>query len=51
VNANGLGLRVLRPPLEIEGYDVVATWHERQHHDPAHAWLRGLLAGVAAGVA
>ena len=42
-----LGLRRLAPPLELEGFTTSMVWHERQHADPAHTWLRGAIAGVA----
>jgi DNA-binding transcriptional LysR family regulator len=37
-------LRVLPAPLEIPGYTISQHWHERWHRDPAHVWLRGVLA-------
>jgi DNA-binding transcriptional LysR family regulator len=40
-------LRLLPPPFEIPGFDVVAVWHPRVHQDPAHRWLRGRLAQTA----
>lgn len=45
-----LGLRQLAPPIELEGFSMSMAWHERQHADPAHAWLRGLIAEVAKGL-
>ena len=42
-----LGLRQLPPPMELEGFSMVMAWHERQHADPAHRWLRALVAAVA----
>ena len=42
-----LGLRQLAPPLELDGFSMSMVWHERQHADPAHSWLRGLVAAVA----
>jgi len=33
-------LQIVTPPLAIPGYDMGMIWHERSHHDPAHAWLR-----------
>lgn len=42
------GLRTFAPPLDIPGFGVVALWHPRLHKDPAHKWLRELLAAVAA---
>lgn len=37
---------VREPPLSISGFTKIAAWHERMHHDQAHAWLRGRLAEV-----
>jgi DNA-binding transcriptional LysR family regulator len=42
-----LGLRQLAPPIELEGFSMSMVWHERQHADPAHVWLRALIAAVA----
>lgn len=42
-----LGLRQLAPPLELPGFTMTMVWHERQHVDPAHVWLRELIASVA----
>lgn len=39
--------RVFEPPVAIPGFDVIACWHERLDRDPAHRWLRELLATVA----
>src|SRR5262245_27437920 len=36
-------LVVLKPPLEVEGFDVIAVWHQRVHTDTAHRWLRNRL--------
>ncbi|HKY21373.1 MAG TPA: LysR family transcriptional regulator [Vicinamibacterales bacterium] len=41
-----LGLQVLAPPIEFEPFDVMVLWHERFHKDPAHQWLRGLIAEI-----
>lgn len=40
-------LRILEPPLKIEGFTVASIWHERNHRDPAQAWLRELLLELA----
>jgi DNA-binding transcriptional LysR family regulator len=50
--AEPLGLVVLGPPadLRLAGFRVSSIWHERTHGDPAHAWLRGLIADVAVGI-
>ena len=42
-----LGLRQLAPPIELEGFSMMMVWHERQHADPAHAWVRGRIAELA----
>ena len=38
------GLRVLPPPLEIDGIDVHVAWHRRRDNDPALGWLRTRIA-------
>jgi DNA-binding transcriptional LysR family regulator len=47
--APAVNLKVLPPPSEIDlpGFDVRLCWHERDHGDPAHAWLRAQIAAVA----
>ena len=40
-------LRVLPPPIEIPGFDVVAVWHPRVHDHAPHRWLRERLAKTA----
>jgi DNA-binding transcriptional LysR family regulator len=40
-------LRIFAPPVEVPGFDVIAAWHARVHDDPAHRWLRDLVAAVA----
>ena len=42
-----LGLRQIAPPLELPGFTMTMVWHERQHVDPAHVWLRDTIATVA----
>jgi DNA-binding transcriptional LysR family regulator len=42
-----LGLRQLAPPLELSGFTMSMVWHERQHADAAHTWLRSMIAAVA----
>ncbi len=37
-------LTFMDPPVEIGGFTISQLWHERRHHDPAHLWLRALLA-------
>lgn len=33
--------------MELQGFSMLMAWHERQHADPAHQWLRALIATVA----
>jgi DNA-binding transcriptional LysR family regulator len=42
-----LGLRRIPPPLELTTFTMAMLWHERQHVDRAHVWLRELIAAVA----
>jgi len=44
---NDTRLAVLKPPVEVPSFDVIAAWHPRVHKDPAHRWLRSRLAEVA----
>lgn len=45
-------VRALAPPpeLPLPGFDIRLVWHERDQLDPAHAWLRSLIAAVAKDV-
>lgn len=36
-------LRVIKPPIEVDGFDVIAAWHSRMQHDRTHSWLRDYL--------
>lgn len=38
-----LGLRMLKPPLELPSGSVFVYWHERMHRDPGHRWFREAL--------
>ncbi|HEU5160389.1 MAG TPA: LysR substrate-binding domain-containing protein [Streptosporangiaceae bacterium] len=42
-----LGLKALEPPIELEPIIETLWWHEDHDHDPAHAWLRGLIIEAA----
>jgi DNA-binding transcriptional LysR family regulator len=42
-------LAVLELPFDMPGFDMSQAWHERLRGDPAHAWFRKLVAGVARG--
>ncbi len=41
-------LRIVPAPPEITGLDYGMLWHPRLEADPAHRWLRELMAAVAA---
>jgi DNA-binding transcriptional LysR family regulator len=45
-----LPLVLLPPPIELGTFTVSQLWHERSTDDPGHAWLRGLLREVVAGL-
>jgi len=36
-------LQLLEPPVQLGLIRVSQVWHERQHYDPAHIWLRQLV--------
>lgn len=50
--APAVNLKVLEPPAELDlpGFDVRLCWHERDHADPAHSWLRAQVTAVAKSV-
>ena len=39
-------LKVLPPPVDLGTFPVDMAWHNRYRHDPAHQWLRSLIADV-----
>jgi DNA-binding transcriptional LysR family regulator len=41
-------LRVLEPPLPLPGFTFIQVYAEANRGDPAHTWLRGLIAEVCA---
>src|SRR5699024_9101643 len=41
-----LPLQILEPPVPMPIFTISQVWHERQHNDPAHRWLRGLVAAA-----
>lgn len=42
--AGNPSLRVVEPPLEVPGFEMVMVWPNRVHRDPAHEWLREQIA-------
>jgi DNA-binding transcriptional LysR family regulator len=47
LHKNDNRLVVLKPPVEVPGFDVIAVWHPRVDKDMAHRWLRSRLAQIA----
>ena len=43
-------LRLVQPPIEVPGFDVIAAWHARSQQDPAHKWLRDNLVQVSSAL-
>jgi LysR family nod box-dependent transcriptional activator len=43
-------IRLLEPPVEFPMLVEMLWWHPRATADPAHAWLRERIVGVAAGL-
>lgn len=46
--ADALGLVTMPPPLALPKIQMAVAWHERDHEDPPHRWLREQLLAVAA---
>jgi DNA-binding transcriptional LysR family regulator len=38
---------LLKPPIQVPGFDVIAVWHPRVDKDSAHRWLRRRLVETA----
>lgn len=45
-----LPLRLFEPPLRLRPSHVGMVWHDSLEDDPAHRWLRGAIAEVAAQI-
>jgi DNA-binding transcriptional LysR family regulator len=50
-HAERFGLQIFKPPIDLPPYDIDQIWHPRVEADPAHIWLRRLVASVARGIA
>jgi LysR family nod box-dependent transcriptional activator len=48
--AREMGLRVLRPPIELPQVRIHMYWNARNTREPGHAWLRAALLATAADV-
>jgi DNA-binding transcriptional LysR family regulator len=40
-------LRILEPPIKLEGFTVGQIWHERNQREPAQLWLREVVLKLA----
>ena len=43
-------LEARKPPVGLDDAAFYLYWHARNHHNPAHAWLRQQLFEVSAGL-
>lgn len=43
---DGRALTPLPVPFPLPGVPAVVTWHRRHDSDPAHRWIRGIVAGI-----
>lgn len=48
--AKMLPLRIFEPPLKLRTSQIGMVWHNSLHDDPAHRWLREMIAEVSATV-
>jgi DNA-binding transcriptional LysR family regulator len=44
--AEGKNMKLLPLPFEVPGFTITQNWHERFSLEPAHQWLRGVVAGL-----
>jgi DNA-binding transcriptional LysR family regulator len=44
---NDQRLVVLKPPVAVPGFDMIAVWHPRVDRELAHRWLRNRLVEIA----
>jgi DNA-binding transcriptional LysR family regulator len=44
---NDKRLVVLKPPVAVPGFDVIAVWHPRVDRELAHRWLRNRLVEIS----
>ena len=44
---NNRRLVLLKPPVDVPDFDVIAVWHQRVDRDIAHRWLRRRLVEIA----
>lgn len=46
-HAERFGLEIVKPPIDLPAYTIDQVWHPRVEADPAHVWMRRLIARVA----
>lgn len=39
-------LKIMTPPIEVDGFSMMQTWHVRNDRDPAHLYLRERIVGL-----
>jgi len=44
--AQGKNMKLLPLPFEVPVFTITQNWHERFSLEPAHQWLRGVIAGL-----
>lgn len=44
--APSMGLSLYTPPMQIEPALIVGVWHKRSTNNPAHNWMRNLIADI-----
>lgn len=45
--AKSVAIEVIDLPIQIPSFTPSIIWHERQHYDPAHKWLRNQIVEIA----
>ena len=48
--ARAMNLKLLPPPIPIEGFTVSMVWHQRNTNNPAYQWLRERIVDAAQAV-
>lgn len=43
-------LRIVKSPIDVPGFNVIAAWHSRTDSEPVHNWIRTKLSDVARSV-
>jgi DNA-binding transcriptional LysR family regulator len=42
-------LQILKPPIEVPGFDMAMVWHDRTTTHPIRSWLRNRISGLTGG--